>query len=240
VADPLSRTEASTEASPQAGTEDARFPSGAAPGTEPQSSSAERTTYLLVDGENIDATLGLSVLGHRPAPEERPRWDRVLAFAAGVFDQPVKGLFFLNASSGTMPMSFVQALLAIGFRPIPLAGSGGEKVVDIGIQRTLRAIAEREGDVLLASHDGDFLEDVTALLEQATPSGSTRRVGLMAFREFVNSRFAALSTQGAGSAAAATSGLRLYDLEDDVSAFTAALPRVRVISLESFDPTRYL
>ncbi|MGO1423524.1 MAG: NYN domain-containing protein, partial [Brachybacterium sp.] len=26
----------------------------------------ERTTYLLVDGENIDATLGVSVLGRRP------------------------------------------------------------------------------------------------------------------------------------------------------------------------------
>ena len=37
-------------------------------------------TYLLVDGENIDATLGMSVLGRRPEPEERPRWDRVLAY----------------------------------------------------------------------------------------------------------------------------------------------------------------
>jgi uncharacterized protein len=30
-------------------------------------------TFLLVDGENIDATLGSSLLGRRPAPEERPR-----------------------------------------------------------------------------------------------------------------------------------------------------------------------
>lgn len=29
-------------------------------------------TYLLIDGENIDATLGLSVLERRPTPEERP------------------------------------------------------------------------------------------------------------------------------------------------------------------------
>ncbi|MCW2738704.1 MAG: nuclease, partial [Nocardioides sp.] len=35
---------------------------------------AERMTYLLVDGENIDATLGTSILGRRPRPEERPRW----------------------------------------------------------------------------------------------------------------------------------------------------------------------
>ena len=39
---------------------------------------------------------------------------------------------------------------------------------------------------------------------------------------------------------AVSSGLRLYDLEDDVGAFTAVLPRVRVIPLESFDPERYL
>ncbi len=38
---------------------------------------AEPETILLVDGENIDATLGGSLLGRRPAPEERPRWDRV-------------------------------------------------------------------------------------------------------------------------------------------------------------------
>ena len=32
-------------------------------------------TYLLVDGENIDATLGQGILGRRPRPDERPRWD---------------------------------------------------------------------------------------------------------------------------------------------------------------------
>lgn len=36
----------------------------------------ERTTYLLVDGENIDATLGTSILQRRPTPAERPRWER--------------------------------------------------------------------------------------------------------------------------------------------------------------------
>ena len=31
-------------------------------------------------------------------------------------------------------------------------------------------------------------------------------------------------------------GLELYDIEDDVGAFTVALPRVRVIPIERFDP----
>ncbi|MBC7677737.1 MAG: nuclease, partial [Pseudorhodobacter sp.] len=42
---------------------------------------AGRVTYLVIDGENLDATLGVNLLGHRPAPDERPRWERVLEFA---------------------------------------------------------------------------------------------------------------------------------------------------------------
>jgi uncharacterized protein len=182
-------------------------------------------TYLLVDGENIDATLGASVLGRRPAPEERPRWDRVRDFASQVWDQPVRGLFFLNATSGQMPMSFVQALLALDYRPIPLAGGPGEKVVDIGIQRTLEALESRAGDVLLASHDGDFHPQISRLVQ-----AQDRRVGLLGFREFVNSQFSELTG----------SGLQMFDLEDDVRCFTIALPRVRVIPIEAFDPVRYL
>jgi uncharacterized protein len=183
-----------------------------------------RTTYLIVDGENIDATLGSSVLGRRPQPEERPRWEQVRGFAADVWAQPVNALFFLNASSGQLPMNFVQALLAMSYRPVPLAGDAGEKVVDIGIQRTLAAIRDREGDVLLASHDGDFVDHVVDLLD------GVRRVGLLGFREFVNSRFGKLIDDG----------LDFFDLEDDVDCFTAPLPRVRIIPLERFDPARFL
>ncbi|TQL03620.1 NYN domain-containing protein [Cellulomonas sp. SLBN-39] len=182
------------------------------------------TTYLLVDGENIDATLGSSILGGRPTPEQRPRWERVLSFAQSTWGQPVKALFFLNASNGTLPMSFVQALTAIGFVPIPLSGESYEKVVDIGIKRTLEAIALRDGDVLLASHDGDFAPEV----EQLVDGG--RRVGLMAFREFTSQQLAQLTSRG----------LSVFDLETDVAAFNVQLPRLRIIPLEEFDPVRYL
>ncbi|WP_199424981.1 NYN domain-containing protein [Actinotalea solisilvae] len=189
------------------------------------SEPATRTTYLLVDGENIDATLGGSILGARPSPEERPRWERVLEFARTVWDgDDVKGLFFLNASNGTMPMSFVQALVAIGFQPIPLAGEAHEKVVDIGIQRTLDALADRGGDVLLASHDGDFAPQLAALL------GPGRNVGMLAFKEFTSTALQQL-TDG---------GLEVFDLESDVRAFNVRLPRLRIIPLTEFDPTRYL
>ena len=75
--------------------------------TDPSRSSAhcghehirEPRTFLLVDGENVDATLGGGLLGRRPAPEERPRWDRVRDYAQAIWEQPARGLFFLNATS---------------------------------------------------------------------------------------------------------------------------------------------
>jgi putative heme uptake system protein len=203
---------------------------------------AQRETILLVDGENIDATLGGSLLGRRPAPEERPRWDRVREYARAVWDQPVRGLFFLNAS-GQIPMAFVQALTALDFRPVLLSGPSDVKVVDVAIVRTIEALAERgHGDVMLASHDGDFAPAVATLLD-----APGRRVGVIGFRELVSSQLADLASgagasagasgAGAGGAGATTNGrLELFDLEDDVGAFTVALPRIRVIPIERFDP----
>ena len=126
----------------------------------------EETTYLVVDGENIDATLGLSVLDRRPNPEERPRWDRVLEGAHNQWGQRAKGLFFLNGSSGYLPMGFVQALTAMDYAVIPLSGPEDMKVVDVGLQRTMDAIVKLErGSVILASHDADFVPQIEALLD---------------------------------------------------------------------------
>ena len=183
-------------------------------------------TYVVVDGENIDATLGMSVLDRRPNPEERPRWDRVLTYSRERWGSNSKGLFFLNASSGHMPMGFIQALVAMEYAPIPLASEQvGDKVVDIGIQRTLDAIIEQgTGDVLLASHDADFYPQVERLLENG------HRVGIMCFAEFLSSQFMELEAEG----------LEIHDLEHDVKAFTVPLPRLRIIPLEEFDPVAFL
>lgn len=183
--------------------------------------ASERNTWLLVDGENIDATLGGSILGRRPQPDERPRWDRLLAFAERTWGNTARGLFFLNASTN-LPMTFVQALKALGYEPVPLSGPADAKVVDIAIQRTLRALKDRDDDVILVSHDGDFVEDVEPLL------GGERRVGLIAFNEFRNTDYATLP------------GLTFFDLEFDAKAFDAPLPRIRVIPIEEFDPAQFL
>ncbi len=183
----------------------------------------ERVTYLLVDGENIDATIGNSILNRRPHPEERPRWDRLLTFAQSQWDQPVQGLFFLNASSG-LPMAFVQALRAIGYRAVPLSGTAEEKVVDMAIIRTMEALLDRDADVMLVSHDGDFVEAMTPLVD------SDRRVGLMAFEEFRNNGFGPLESRG----------MEFFDLEHDARAFNTHLPRLRIIAIEDFDPMDFL
>jgi uncharacterized protein len=181
-----------------------------------------RTTYVLVDGENIDATLGTSILGRRPRPEERPRWERLLQFARERWQQDAVGLFFLAANT-ELPMTFVQALLALGYRPVPLSGGPGEKVVDIAIQRTLVELRRREADVLLVSNDGDFVDQVGDLLDG-------RRVGVIGFVEFRNNAFATLAERG----------LESFDLEYDVRAFNEQLPRVRIIPIDEFDPAEIL
>ena len=182
---------------------------------------AERKSWVLVDGENIDATLGGSILGRRPQPDERPRWDRLLTFVAGRWNQTASGLFFLNATEH-LPMSFVQALLALGYRPVPLSGPSDAKVVDIAIQRTLEALAEREADVMLVSHDRDFVEEVADLAHDG------RRIGVIGFQEFRSAEFASID------------GIEFFDLEYDAQVFDTRLPRVRIIPIDEFDPAAFL
>lgn len=181
-------------------------------------------TYLIVDGENIDATLGTSILNQKPGPDDRPRWDRLRTFVEERFGSQVTALFFVNASSGHLPMPFIQALMAMDFTPVPLAAEPGVKVVDVGIQRTLAALLERPGDVVLASHDADFVDQVRPLLDDG------RRVAVLAFREFVSSRYGELEGHG----------LEIFDLEHDAGSFNRRLPRLRIIPLEEFDPTAFL
>jgi putative heme uptake system protein len=182
-------------------------------------------TYVLIDGENLDATLGSDILRRKPMPNERPRWERVIEYFHQAWGGNVRPLFFLNATSGQLPMSFVQALVALGYRVVPLAGAPGsdEKVVDIGIQRTLDALTRRPGNVVLASHDADFEPHLRPLL-------GTRRVAVLGFREFLSGRLAELQDQGLG----------FVDLELDVQAFNVPLPRLRIIPLGEFVPDTFL
>lgn len=192
--------------------------------TEEQPSNG-RVTYLVVDGENIDATLGMSLLERKPRPEERPRWERVINGTRKLWEQETKGLFFLNGSSGHLPFSFVAALRGFDYQVIPLSGPARVKVVDVGIQIMLDAILNQgHGDVVLATHDVDFVDQLRALLADG------RRVSVLCFRELLSSGLQELEEDG----------LQIIDLEDDFSAFNAPLPRLRIIDLDYFDPIKYL
>lgn len=178
-------------------------------------------SYLLIDGENIDRTLG-QILEAKPKPEQRPRWDRVRAFAEKQYGKPCRALFFINAWRG-LPGTFVQALRVAGYMPIPLSGTPDQKVVDIAIVKTLQALKEKKGDVLLVSHDTDFRDAFAAL------AGGGRRLGVLSFREYLSGDYLDLP------------GVDVFDLEDNAGAFDGApLPRVRVIPIEQFDPLRYI
>ncbi len=185
-----------------------------------------RVVYILVDGENLDSTLGNTILRHRPESGERPRWERLTEYVRTRWGGDVRPLFFLNAANLTLPSAFVQALVGLRYRPVLLTGPADVKVVDAAILRTLAAIAAQaeHADVILASHDQDFLPGVTPLLD------GTRRVGLLGFPEHFNSRYLELQQQG----------LEFLDLEYDVQAFNRKLPRLRVIPIEQFDPTQFL
>lgn len=261
--------------------------------------------YILIDGENIDATLGVNILKRAPRAEERPRWDRVLYFnpfanddaAAGsdserssasadadsadiapedpqftpqirgfitrrdedsanadgaatgetsghetdgrepsdesdvevtnsiVVPKP-SGLFFLNASQRSAT-AFVQALLAIGWRPVQLTTDEPErKIVDEGIQRTLEAIAKAKpgADVVIGTHDVDYLPQIEQLLDNG------HRVAVICFREYLSTQLAELEERG----------LEIVDLEFDVRAFNLPLNRTHPVDIDDFDPFIYL
>lgn len=182
---------------------------------------ADEVTYLLVDGENIDAVLG-GILHQKPEPSQRPRWQHLLDFVERQWACPVSGLFYINASRG-LHAPFAQALIAIGYRPVPLSGRADEKVVDIAIQRTLDALRDRDGNVMLASHDADFVPQLAAL--EGLPE---RRIGLVGFTELVAQQLREVD------------GLEIFDLEDDARAFEFDLPRMRIIPIDRFDPLLFL
>lgn len=183
--------------------------------------SQDTPTYILIDGENVDMTLG-QILNNRPRPEQRPRWERVVRHVEERWKKPARGLFFLNVTRG-MPWTFISALKSIGLQPIPLTGGADQKVVDIGIVRTLQAIATRPGDVMLISHDRDFAAAMGTL------AADGRRLGILAFEEFVAGELRDVP------------GIEIHDLEYHSDAFDgAALPRLRPIPVDEFDPLRFL
>jgi uncharacterized protein len=177
-------------------------------------------TYVLVDGENIDRTVGTIFQG-RPRPEQRPRWERVKTFVNDTFGSFTKGLFFLNASR-EQPVTFLRALDFCGWTAVQLQAPEGVKVVDMGMLKTLNYLVDKPCHIVLLTHDGDFSAHLTTCVRPG------RRLGMLAFPEYLSSAYAGIP------------GVEIFDLEDDVGAFDCVLPRNRPIQLDKFDPRTLL
>ena len=177
--------------------------------------------YVLVDGENLDGALS-AILDRSPQSDDRPRWNKVLNFASRLWGgRTVKPMFFIRVkSAASTPWPFVQCLKQNHFAPVLLTGSNDRKIVDEGIQKTLSALAKRQGDVLLLSHDKDFCGYMESLVDGATE----RRIAVLAFREHIAGAYARVPN------------LDVYDLETDANAFVGGpLPRTRPVPIDEFN-----
>lgn len=179
-------------------------------------------TLLFVDGPNIDATLGNGVLGRKPRPHERPRWDRVLQFAEtklGV-DEP---WFVLNGDRfGLEATPFYRCLKHIGYYvATPNRGEWCNQETDDPVDEWIknrlegalaRVVKGEASGVVLLTHDGGFAPALRPVLDAG---GS---VTIVAFWEWLAPELAALRSGGAV----------LLDLERDAGAFDVALDRPTV------------
>jgi uncharacterized protein len=169
-----------------------------------------KKVYLLIDGENIDRTLG-QILGKKPLPAQRPRWDKIKAFIEKEFQAACRPLFFLNANENVSG-SFLQAL----------------KIVDEGILKTLQAIHDRKepGElpgVALVSHDADFKDHLSAL--------KGRHLAIVAFREFLSGEYHGIPNLRVFDI---EEDVQAFKEE------CGPLPRLRSINIKDFDPNKFL
>jgi uncharacterized protein len=175
---------------------------------------------ILVDGPNIDGVLG-TVLGRRPRPQERPRWDRVKAYLDLLFRPAVPNRLFVvdRARIGDGAFGFIRALRSIGWRVLPatLVGRypGNDDPVDESILDHLHDMSESprlaaQSRIALLSHDHIFAEPLADI------GGLGARVVVVGFREEFHPSYLELERQGK---------CELHDLEFDAGAFNVRLPR---------------
>ena len=162
---------------------------------------AERMTYLLVDGENIDATLGTSILGRRPRPGGAPALGPPARVGrAGL--RPGRHRPVLPRRQHRDAHQLRPGAARDRLQADPAERRGQDRRHRHPAHR--RGAGDREADVVLVSHDGDFVDQVSALCD------GSRQVGVIGFTEFVNSQFRNLP------------GLRIFDLEYDIGGLQLA------------------
>lgn len=172
---------------------------------------------LVWDAPNVDMTLS-NVIGGRPTPTSRPRFDAVARWLlAGAGDHEVEGAVFANVPPGgavTM-RGWIEAIRSFGYAVFARPKLGPEDDVDADMLRHIaeRARTHRLRRLVVASGDGrNFLEP----LEDLAKAGV--EVVVLSFAEVAGY-------------AQESDLLEFVDLEDVPGAFISPLPRVRLDNL---------
>jgi uncharacterized protein len=172
---------------------------------------------LVWDAPNVDMTLS-NVIGARPTPTSRPRFDAVarwLLAAAG--DRDVEGTVFANVPAGgaVSMRGWIEAIRSFGYDVFARPKLGPDDDVDDDMVAHIhrRAATHRLHRVVVASGDGrNFLEP----LEELARTGV--EVVVLSFSEVAGY-------------AQESDLISFVDLEDVPGAFTSPLPRVRLDNL---------
>jgi uncharacterized protein len=187
---------------------------GARPGGE---ADRPELDLLVWDAPNVDMTLS-NVIGGRPTPQSRPRFDAVarwLLAAAG--DREVEGTVFANVPPGgaVSMRGWIEAIRSFGYDVFarPKLHADDDVDDDMVAHINARAAQRRLHRVVVASGDGrNFLE----------PLEDLARTGV---------EVVVLSFSEVAGYAQESDLIAFVDLEDVPGAFTTPLPRVRLDNL---------
>ena len=172
---------------------------------------------LVWDAPNIDMTLS-NVIGGRPTPASRPRFDAVARWLlACADDREVEGCVFANVPPGgaVSMRGWIEAIRSFGYAVFARPKLGPDDDVDADMLAHIeqRAHTHRVRRLVVASGDGrNFLEP----LEKIARDGVD--VVVLSFAEVAGY-------------AQESDVLTFLDLEDVPGAFTQPLPRVRLDNL---------
>lgn len=172
---------------------------------------------LVWDAPNIDMTLS-NVIGTRPTPTSRPRFDAVARWlVAGAGDREIEGTVFTNVPPGaaTGMRGWIEALRSFGFAVFAKPKLHHDDDVDLAMLQHIgeRAQTHQLTRLIVASGDG---RNFTGPLEDLARAGT--EVLVLSFVEVAGY-------------ALESDLLTFVDLEDVPGAFTTPLDRVRLDAL---------
>lgn len=172
---------------------------------------------LVWDAPNIDMTLS-NVIGGRPTPASRPRFDAVARWLlAGAADREVEGCVFANVPPGgaVSMRGWIEAIRSFGYAVFarPKLGPDDDVDADMLVHIERRLYTHHLRRLVVASGDGrNFLEPLEKLARDGV------EVVVLSFAEVAGY-------------AQESDVLSFIDLEDVPGAFTHPLPRVRLDNL---------